>query len=376
MNIPKVFFNIANSIAYIIYSILIFKIAKGNEKLSNFNSILLYAAIQFAVWFFIKDYSSCILWLSGACNYLWGMVIILLFLLPYYNLRENSFLNQYKDTLYKKLVLCTYFILCFIAGACNENTSGAGILMAILYTAYYKISSKRKIPIYGIVGIIIAFTGFLFMIMAPGNQVRLTYFGEQESDFFGYFTKFITLTNKMYHDNFKLILTFIVLYVLVLYTKSSLELKIKPLIFAIASFACNYAMILSPFYPDRAMFGTTTLLIIACAETYVAAITNLTCDYKVLNKIKIILCMGALFLFLHSYLNAFYENIFIHRKVTSRVGYIMEAKEKGEKDIVIDEPINHWTIYCAYTDITTDQTHWYNKTLAAYYDINSIRLKG
>ena len=88
----KQFFNIINSIAFVGLAVLVYLHSNVSKKI---NIPLLIGIIIFSLWFFIPQFGLTVLWVSGAGNYLWCTIIILLFLLPYRKYLENE--HSFKD---------------------------------------------------------------------------------------------------------------------------------------------------------------------------------------------------------------------------------------------------------------------------------------
>lgn len=79
MQWPKSVYNVANSIVFILVGALINIHVFGSIRRLRVG----YFALTFALmWIFLPDYGSSILWLSGGFNYLWVVLVYLIFLLP------------------------------------------------------------------------------------------------------------------------------------------------------------------------------------------------------------------------------------------------------------------------------------------------------
>ena len=153
---PKMIFNIVNAIIYTLLTVLIYCYASGSKIKKNFNLT--------------------VLWLTGSCNYLWGTVIILLFLFPY-RMSVPGDKDVFKG---KYLPLVGMFFAGILAGWCNENTSGGCVLLVLIFLAY-AIIKKRKINGWMISGLLGNIIGLLIMIGAPGNAIRAKEFGYNKS---------------------------------------------------------------------------------------------------------------------------------------------------------------------------------------------------
>lgn len=114
---PKYVFNLLNSVIYVVLVYLIYLHVKMDKE----DKPLMLLLIHFALWFLIPTFGQTAIWLTGSCNYLWTMTIMLLFL---YLVRKD--LN--KHSILKNIAI---LLLGIIAGWTNENTS-FGLITAIV----------------------------------------------------------------------------------------------------------------------------------------------------------------------------------------------------------------------------------------------------
>lgn len=258
--LPAYVSDVLNASVYLIYVVLIYCHIKGRGA----HKLSLFLLINLAVWFLQPVLGDTILWITGASNYLWGTTFVLLFLLPYrlYEGQDKSMIAN----------LCLSFILFIwgvVAGWTNENTAGAMILIVFLFFLYYR-SRKWKIPYWGVLGLVGSLAGFLIMILAPGNFERA---GEAAS------LNLYVIAYRLFNCTFTFFLyggrvILVALVVLILYNRFSVTSQYKrehlkvALIYYIAAVAAVYAMLLSPTFPRRALFGVITYLIVGMGILY------------------------------------------------------------------------------------------------------------
>mgnify|MGYP003306778664 FL=1 len=161
--------------------------------------------IHLGLYFLTPVFGQNCIWLIGSCNYLWTTVIILSFLLMY---REK---DKKKDTVVLTLGM---FLLGVIAGWTNENTAFGLIVVTALSMFAYK--GKNKLPKYKIGGLVGTITGFVTMILAPGNYVRSEKFVEETSTI-------VKLLKRTLHATVDImefipVLTILVIVILTIYT--------------------------------------------------------------------------------------------------------------------------------------------------------------
>ncbi|WP_320911860.1 DUF6056 family protein, partial [Eisenbergiella porci] len=88
-----------------------------------------------------------------------------------------------------------------LAGWCNENSSGGGLLMVLLCLGFYLYEQKknnagsgRLLKPWMVTGLIGQAVGLAFMVLAPGNAVRAAAREEEHSGLLGYMARFQKIT--------------------------------------------------------------------------------------------------------------------------------------------------------------------------------------
>lgn len=256
--VGKPIFNIANTIIYIINTLLIYYICNASKKIK----VSLYLGIHLLIWFFTPDYGQVMFWLSGACNYLWLITPVLVMILIFRRYSINQ--NIIKDNLITALII---FIIGIFAGWSNEN-AGAGILVVLtLHLAYYYFNDIKmsKYIISGYIGSII---GYLLLIIAPGNFAREAV--EQNIVHTSLVFRLFMIT---YFFIMFLLGMFIILSVVFFIGKRYFNLKnsntiFQSSIFIISSICAAYCMIAAPTSPERTWFCIVVYMTIAIGVIY------------------------------------------------------------------------------------------------------------
>ena len=117
VNIPLPLEAVLNAIACTIMTLLIFRIASLSNVYgvnNEFTKLLLYIFILLNIFLLTPGFSQVYLWRPGVGNYLWLMVVDLIFI--------NLIINKNNSFLY--LTITTIFG--FLSGGANENTGGGG----------------------------------------------------------------------------------------------------------------------------------------------------------------------------------------------------------------------------------------------------------
>lgn len=191
-------------------------------------------------------------WQAGAANYLYMTVFILLFLYCYL----RTFSQE------KRLPGITLWILPLglMAGWSNENMGPSVWIISVL-VILLSIRDKKKPELWMFLGSVSSLTGSALCILAPGNFVRNGQVTENEYGFlWRTFLRGYAESKAALEYLFPVIL---VLGMLLLLRWAVVQnpLPVTSRLLLLCALLSWGAMILSPHYPDRATFGTMTLLI-------------------------------------------------------------------------------------------------------------------
>lgn len=360
----KPLFNIFNSLVFIIYINLISYFSFGRKNAGGIICSFL------AVWFLLPAISSVIFWLTGSCNYLWGTTIVFLFIYRYYKCIVSNKTNGPAAPAVKSVCLAAlWFLFGIIAGWCNENTSAMGIFICFLLTLYHykKYAKVNSWQISGIVGSVL---GFGLMLLAPGNYIRADSFNTTSNPIKKIVEGIIRADGKTFMaEDVYAVLFFIFLLTYLFMLKISAidkERKIIGSIWFWGALACNYAMSMSPYYPDRATFGVYSMFFISIfydCKTLIQYIhKNIIAD-----TIKILIFICCLY-FSISYMEAAYDIGITYLRNNERIELVISEKEHGNDNIsvpCIPESQSKYNIFSIVPD-------WPAYNAQGYFGVDSI----
>lgn len=362
--LPKSVFNVFNSICYVLTMLLIYWNIRGRKVYDSF----LYILINVLVWFFAVDFAQTMLWLGGACNYLWGIMIIFIFVTAYRNLMKKS---EVKNQIFISVVM---FFLGILAGWGNENTSGGAILIVLLFTAFYYYD-KRKIEKWMFSGISGMFIGFLFLLLAPGNKVRGDIMKAQET--YSGISALISRGLKVLKAIDKYLLVYIAIIILLgtyfYYKKYKLEEFKEVAIFAFASLATAGVLIFTPEPMPRAYFGANIYMMIAMIQM----VQLIREDDTILISLKTGGIIVATVALMFTYVEEGANLARILREVNEREEYITEQVNQGNFDLTL--PMLRPQFESKYSfmyesDISDEDDNWLNEVYCIHYGLNSVNV--
>lgn len=362
--LPKSVFNVFNSICYVWTMLLIYWNIRGRKSYDCF----LYVLINLLVWFFAVDFSQTMLWLGGACNYLWGVMIILSFITAYRYLMEKAEVQN------KLIISIGMFFLGILAGWGNENTSGGAILIVLLFTAIYFYENQKleKWMIPGIGGICI---GFLFLLLAPGNKVRGDIMKAEET--YSGVAALVSRGLKVLKAIDKYLLIYIAVIVLLgtyfCYRKYKLEEFKETAIFMLASLATAGVLIFTSEPMPRAYFGANIYMMIAAVQM----VQLIKEEDTILITLKTGGIMVAVIAMIFIYVEEGANLARILREVNEREEYILEQTAQENYDLTLPMLRPQFVSKYSYmyeSDISDEENYWLNEVYCICYGLNSIKV--
>ncbi len=207
------------------------------------------------LWFSIPAFGTVFFWRTGTPDYGYGLFWGTAFLIPYRFLLTRE-AQPKKAGLWRAALFAIFGLL---AGLSNENVGALAILLALLASLCH-FRAARKIPLWAASGIIGAIIGWLLMLSAPGNAIRLASLGGTARIpllSLPAFERFLSFLGSQELELAPYILINLVsLYILHRQKRLTLTAALPGLAFFLISQASLAAFILSPSTPYRAMTAT------------------------------------------------------------------------------------------------------------------------
>lgn len=362
LSVDKSIFNIANTAVYLIFNLLILFHGLGKKFFSPFALIF----VNLALFLFTPAFGQDFLWLDGAANYLWGIVIVLAFF-SIYRFQMMKDVNIFKN---EKLSSAFVFIAGIIAGWTNENMSLALVSMILVCIFLNKRKYNRvfKWQIFGGAG---AFIGSMLIILAPGNFNRLSQEnGGQQVDVVKNFFDITSLFIDTEYLFYPLICTTILFIFLIKNMRLNDFLYFLP--YFVGLLVSMYAMLGSPYYTDRAKLGSLVLILILIVYFYgMLKFYNITSQRAV--------CVLGFFFILMFYFEWSIANSDIkeyNKREKARIEQII--RERAEIDDIVVEnntPLSRYVAAYGLEELSKDKHYELNKIYADFYGAKSVRVK-
>ncbi len=363
--LPSPVFKVANSLAFAALSYVLARLASPDTRCS-WPTLLL---VQLGLWLYAVDFAETVLWEDGACNYLWGALIIFTFLLLQRRILERNGSSLRGRGIGETAGL---LLLGIVAGWCNENTSG-GCLLALLLMLVVRKRRGEQVPIPFLAGLAGNAAGLAILVLSPGARLRASYATDENySGFLGLLARFqkITLTIREYYGVLLAVLLVIAVVLWVQNNRRGLE---RTAFCGVLFVATSYALIAARQTQPRAFFGAGLFLMIGIAGGI----------REILEERETVLqaaCWSLLWVLLLQFLFVYADNATnvgrIWRDERNRVAYIKEQAAQGATELTV--PMVHTDFYNEYSaiekmEMTEDPEYWINVFYEEYYGIASIR---
>ena len=368
----KPIFNIANTLIFLLFGMLVTYHITGQ-------SVVIHPALLLCVFCLIMLITPCfaedLLWVSGACNYLFGFTICLLYLLPYraaFTAREKTYKTV--PEIFKALGM---LILGIVAGNTMENAGVALIATTVAYLVFYRVN-RIKIRAWMLMpGTLL---GLSSLLLAPGEITRLGTAGPISigSILTAFFSTSMALVVH-YYPLLLLQITTIYIYIgrqqqskAKLFSQHVINWQFT-IIYFVGALAATFSMIVVPggigIY-SRIWFGPQTFYLILLGTSYILVRDFIIEHTKALGNILVCSLFIATLVVsvqgLWNVRNRFYEN-------ENRFIAAQEQLKAGEKVIKIPglSSTSRFSIYFSggehlYYDASK------NETAATYYGLPEI----
>ena len=366
---PPFVFDIINAGFFCLLCKTIYCYVWKNEYRDN-NAVILLLIIA-VIWVFIPAFGQVFLWLDGSVNYLWTLVVLLLYLRPaVIGWQGKGF-----------FFWGVYLPLGFIMGALSETVSFAVMLFFLLWELYHYFIEKKRFSIKNVLPIFTMLPSYYLMVRSPGthknkigNDLRI---GEN----------LVRAVNQYSNWLRWLLVIWIILAVLIVTFYGFQKRIIQSCIWLLGSLEMNAMHSITRGYPERSMTGATVFLIISVGilfsfiaqnnslETLTNGINKTICTLFT-NTLAALIVAEAVVLFLPGT----YDVYSSWQQMCQNEKYIIEEVANGRRDIEVYDIYVTTRFSAAYGLKYVDKTSPENRPnipMALYYGANQIiGLKG
>lgn len=358
----KPVFNFINTGAFLLLGWAMQALMTGRRDLS----LPLFLFSVAGLWFITPAFGQDFLWLTASGTYLYSVLIILLYLIPFRRALEAEAPGGWIRAL-------LFFPFGLLAGWSQENAAAALLVMMVCFLLAYLLK-RKPLRAWMFTGFLGNLTGLGLMLLSPGQSTRLSGSGGL-GNLSLWIQRFRTITTQARDYLWLPAALFLVLATWRLCrdcphpVRDHWQSWLPTLVFLMGSLASAYSMILSPQFPERAWS-----CIVAFTFVTVGNVAVLCYDLKLSRGLWAGLCALVLLAGMFTYFQAFRSLSLTSRQMTERETLIQEALDRGDREITL-APIGAYNKYNCYPpegDLGLDSAQWPNTSLAIYYGFDVI----
>ena len=360
--VGKVWFDLANTVVFALLMLVLYWLAVGKvESPARHKGTFLW--VMLCMLFGVMDYISTMLWMTGACVYLWTGLWECLFLLPFVlGSEELRVKSEELNISFSQFLILSFshflnfsisqFLIISFLGLMAGWSEEAGSLVTVLLTAYfvYRAWRQKRLKLWMVTGFVFLLIGCGLLMLCPGSLHREQLMLELAPAYVLPADKLFSA--EMFWDNFTegflpvlIWESFLFIPIVLLFTRHSSLFTPFPtyrrlpvafhssLIFAAAGLLVLVAMMFAPEFAVRTGFHSTLFLTVASAAAFkeiapwlkqVLAATPL----RSLATIAIGTLCTLYGLFVMA--GAFYIEGSYRQQFDSRLDYVMQHKDQQQ----------------------------------------------
>ena len=353
LSLPDIVFDLVNAAVFVSTVYIVYRVCNAKNTTNN----LFLVAIFGAVWLFEHEFGQINIWLDGSCNYLFGVLFGLLYILPYI----NSLL--YQKSLPLLLILPHMLVSVLLGGYLEPLTVGFGC-MAGLFTLTDLFYYKNKQALRLIPSLLSSAFGLYIMVSAPAERVN-------KLSEFSFSNLFETVGVSLFvlASIFPVAWLYIALFKRAKRENTDNRVLITSGILAIGALISNFILLIAKHYPLRCSVAFVFLAIFATALLY-GNVKDFSFGPKAQKVCKLFSVALVLALVIGLADNV---NTFVALQKNERI--IAQSLERGEKDVELYLPVT-FTKYnglngLIYLDTESAQ-NWPNFYFADYYGLDTV----
>lgn len=351
--LPTVVFDIVNAAVYLLLIVGLYRLARGGKRWD----IALMAAIACAVFVLPPDFGGPMLWLAGACNYLWCFTACVWLMIPFFDRLLSR--RQTPPGAAQVALLCA---LGLFAGNSSENMSAA-LIVLLCALALILWRDTRRLPLWALPVVACVCAGWLGLVLAPGDSQRI---GLNLSALGALMARFAETVR--FFEQYLLVpaLVYLMLLAFALHYGHKREALVSAVLFA-GALLCNAAMTLADYYPLRTLLWPSLLIVAACA---VLARPLADRAPALANGAALWLCALALTAALQA-LPGCYDRYALDR---ARSAELIARRDAGVTDITTYGITGKtkYDVFYGMFDLTTDKGYVANRSLARELGVDTV----
>lgn len=322
-------------------------------------------AITILLFLQLRAYGEVVFNVVSSANYLYTLVLVLMFLLPYR-------ISMVRPIVMPALLLWPLiFVLGVLAGWSNESTAAATATGLGLYLLFNL--KRHQLKFWQCIGYLGFLIGFGLLILAPGNRARLDSMEDKGFDYIGHLLSSLQIFGEtLLVCGLLLICLGIMLYKIHSHCIQWKEPNMyhSSMWFIYMGIFSLVLMIFSPNFPIRASTTYVVFMIIGIAGLSKIVLHHY--HHIISKKFEKFALTAAGFFTLAVMGNVIWAYLVINENMQIRDAEILAQREQQSMNIVVKPLVLRTYKYLYVADVRHDPNYWTNKIVANFYRIDQI----
>lgn len=358
--LPYTVYEMLNAFVFLVMCILVSFIPTlilNNSRVVRYDlsSIVLWVVFM-AYWISNTSLGQTSFWIVGSVNYLWTIMwasAYICFLLYFTNINKSNGIFKYAGI----------FVLGFLAGCSNENTSISVVVFTVFI--FFVEKNQRKLVLTGLASSLI---GAVVLIASPGNIVRKKYFPDwySKSTIEQFLLHVYERMPNAIAEYLHIYMLLIFLTIALLWLSADVNRKALGygLFFVVLSVFSNFILAKAPYIGGRNL-NTGLFLLLPPLSIIVYEVCKLKDGVRFYFSLATLLY--CLIFFIPSYF--LFSKMMIHAKIQHEIRNEIILKEKNKGFDIINIP--NWYVPKLIKDTDFFDTYK-SERMHLYYDVKDL----
>lgn len=354
--LPKVVFNFVNAaVAAAIPCLMLRYYRKEGSKGQNL--FLLCIGIMM-MWVFLPAFGQTFLWLTGSCNYSWGLLLDLLLIYPFFCCFTGKSCSVLSGGIARKVL---FVFLAAVVGAYSENGAVGTICACGLFWLLSWIRD-RKCDVFLTVVLVAAIAGFAFLMLSPSELG-----GRSADETVSLFKRLEDVVETLKDNCLCLLAVYFALAFAAAASSVDRRIIVASAVLVLSGLASVVIFAFAAYFPERSMMILAAFLILA------VLILAFELCREPCGRFLSTAAAGVLaVVFLFSFVTGSGDILSLWMQSRARTEAVSVARESDLPAIL--KPYVSSTPYAAasYEELTADEDNWYTAILEQYYNVDII----
>lgn len=354
--LPEICFDIVNAAVFVLLVAGVYRLGRPGGTYD----LWLLAGSAGALILLPPAFGQNMLWMAGACNYLWPAAAFVWLIHPFVQIVVWKDGRDLKPAATAAMTLGG-----LLFGNCSENLSAAG-LMVMGLCILWRLLERKSTPLWMWLTAAATAIGWMILMLAPVDKPT----GFSEGGLLGVLLERFSSGMQLWMKHLGVLTVVWAFLVCFMHGCDGRELIGVSVILAVSAMCCHLAMIASDYYPERALLGPVLLMICACV--ILLPVVHYTWDHLYKG-----LCLSLCLLAAISMAGALPQNYNRYQLAKARDAQMVQAAADGETDVTTFGILgrSRYDAYYGLVEMSSMPENFANEAYAKYFGVESVTVE-